>query len=171
MILQSLTGLITIILRQLSFAEFKSQLMPFLNKHNIDINFKNNSDEILQAMRTIKPTLAGIAKDLKPYFFNINGYDETAAQKFLVGSEKALEFIQRKLNALETWDESSIDGALSDTQAALDLPTPKLNQPIRIAMTGSTHSPSLGLTLSLFGKEESNARIQNALDHLKEISS
>ncbi|WP_369124927.1 hypothetical protein, partial [Pseudomonas sp. RTB2] len=51
------------------------------------------------------------------------------------------------------------------------LPTPKLNQPIRIAMTGSTQSPSLGLTLCLFGKAESNARIQNALDHLKASSS
>jgi glutamyl-tRNA synthetase len=151
----------------LSFAEFKSQLMPFLDNQKIDLDSKENGDEILQAMRTSKPTLAGIAADLKPYFFDIDGYDEKAEKKFLVGSEKALEFIQRKLAGLETWDEPSIDSALADTQAALDLPTPKLNQPIRIAMTGSTQSPSLGLTLCLFGKEESNARIQNALDHLK----
>jgi len=155
----------------LSFAEFKSQLLPFLNNQNIDLDSKENGDEILQAMRTSKPTLAGIAKDLRPYFFNVDGYDEKAEKKFLVGSENALEFVQRKLNGLETWDEPSIDSALADTQAALDLPTPKLNQPIRIAMTGSTQSPSLGLTLCLFGKEESNARIQNALDHLKASSS
>ena len=155
----------------LSFAEFKSQLLPFLDKQNIDLDSKENSDEILQAMRTSKPTLAGIAEDLRPYFFNVDSYDEKAEKKFLIGSEKALEFIQRKLNGLEIWDEPSIDSALADTQAALDLPTPKLNQPIRIAMTGSTQSPSLGLTLCLFGKEESNARIQNALDHLKASSS
>ena len=155
----------------LSFAEFRSQLLPFLNSQNIDLESKENGDEILQAMRTSKPTLAGIAEDLRPYFFNVDSYDEKAEKKFLIGSEKALEFIQRKLNGLETWDEPSIDSALADTQAALDLPTPKLNQPIRIAMTGSTQSPSLGLTLCLFGKEESNARIQNALDHLKASSS
>jgi len=155
----------------LSFAEFKSQLLPFLDKQNIDLDSKENSDEILQAMRTSKPTLAGIAEDLRPYFFNVDSYDEKAEKKFLIGSEKALEFIQRKLNGLEIWDEPSIDSALADTQAALDLPTPKLNQPIRIAMTGSTQSPSLGLTLCLFGKAESNARIQNALDHLKESPS
>ncbi len=154
----------------LSFAELKSKLIPFLVNQNIDLNSKHNGDEILQAMRTSKPTLAGIAADLKPYFFNINGYDEKAEKKFLLGSEQALEFIQRKLEGLEIWEESSIDKALADTQLALDLPTPKLYQPIRIAMTGSTQSPSLGLTLYLFGKEESNARIQNALDHLQEIS-
>jgi len=151
----------------LSFAEFKSQLMKFLDHQNIDLESKDNSDEILQAMRTSKPTLAGIAADLKPYFFDVDGYDEKAEKKFLVGSEKALEYVQRKLMGLEIWDEPSIDSALVDTQASLDLPTPKLNQPIRIAMTGSTQSPSLGLTLCLFGKEESNKRIQKALDHLK----
>ena len=151
----------------LSFDAFKSELMPFLDNQKIDIASKNNGDEILQAMRTSKPTLAGIAADLKPYFFDVDGYDEKAEKKFLVGSEKALEYIQRKLVGLEIWDEQSIDNVLADTQASLDLPTPKLNQPIRIAMTGSTQSPSLGLTLCLFGKEESNKRIQKALDHLK----
>ena len=155
----------------LSFDAFKSELMPFLDNQKIDIASKNNGDEILQAMRTSKPTLAGIAADLKPYFFDVDGYDEKAEKKFLVGSEKALEYIQRKLMGLEIWDEPSIDNALADTQASLDLPTPKLNQPIRIAMTGSTQSPSLGLTLCLFGKEESNKRIQKALDHLKAASS
>jgi len=155
-------------LAALSFDNFKLQLIPFLAGQNIDLNTKENSDAILQAMRTSKPTLAGIALGLKPYFFAVDAYDEKAVNKFLVGSNQTLEFIQRKLQGLETWDEASIDIALSDVQAALALPTPKLNQPIRIAMTGSTQSPSLGLTLSLFGKDETDARIQNAIKFLEE---
>ena len=121
-------------------------------------------------MRTSKPTLAGIALDLKPYFFDIDAYNEKAVQKFLIGSKSSLEYIQRKLQGLEVWDERSIDEALASAQAALNLPTPKVNQPIRIAMTGSTNSPSLGLTLCLFGKEESNLRISNAIKYIEEIS-
>ena len=155
-------------LAALSFDNFKLQLIPFLAGQNIDLNTKENSDAILQAMRTSKPTLAGIALDLKPYFFAIEAYNEKAVNKFLAGSNETLEFTQRKLQALEIWDEASIDLALSDVQATLALPTPKLNQPIRIAMTGSTQSPSLGLTLSLFGKEETYARIQNAIKFLEE---
>ena len=158
-------------LAALSFDDFKWQLLPFLKKHSIDVSSKENSDEIIEAMRTSKPTLAGVALDLKPYFFNIDAYDEKAAKKFLTGSESALEYIQRKLQGLEAWDESTIDEALAAAQAALSLPTPKLNQPIRIAMTGSTHSPSLGLTLSLFGKEESHLRISNAIKYLEESAS
>ena len=88
----------------------------------------------------------------------------------MLNSKATLEYVQRKLQAIETWDEPSIDGVLSASQLALDLPIPKLNQPIRIAMTGSTKSPSLGLTLSLFEKDEVIKRISAALKYLSENS-
>ena len=154
-------------LAALSFEDFKSKISPFLFNHNIDLHSKINSDDILKAMRSSKPTLLGIADDLKPYFHKVETYNEKAAKKFLQGSESVLEFMQRKLEGLSVWDEISIDEVLGEAQTALSLPTPKLNQPIRIAVTGSTHSPSLGLTLSLFEREEVSERILAALEYLK----
>ncbi len=153
-------------LAALSFDDFKDRLIPFLNRVEIDLTQKLNSNEIIEAMRSSKPTLLGVAKDLIPYFFQVNSYDEKAANKFLIGSEPVLEYVQRKLNKLDAWNEESIDHALQEAQTALSLPTPKLNQPIRIAMTGSTQSPSLGLTLSLFDLVEVNNRIDAALKYL-----
>ena len=153
-------------LAALSFDDFKDRLIPFLNSVDIDLTQKQNSNKIIEAMRSSKPTLLGVAKDLSPYFFQIDSYDEKAANKFLSGSEPVLEYVQRKLNKLEAWNEESIDHALQEAQTALSLPTPKLNQPIRIAMTGSTQSPSLGLTLSLFDLAEVNNRIDAALKYL-----
>ena len=153
-------------LAALSFDDFKDRLIPFLSSAGIDLEQKQNSKEIIEAMRSSKPTLLGVAQDLMPYFFKIDSYDEKAAKKFLSGSESVLEFVQRKLNNLEVWNEESIDHALQEAQTALSLPTPKLNQPIRIAMTGSTQSPSLGLTLSLFDLDEVNNRIDSALKYL-----
>ena len=157
-------------LAALSFDDFMDRLIPFLNRVGIDLTQKQNSNEIIAAMRSSKPTLLGIAKDLIPYFFQVDSYDEKAANKFLSGSESVLEFVQRKLNNLEVWNEESIDHALQEAQTALSLPTPKLNQPIRIAMTGSTQSPSLGLTLSLFDLVEVNNRIDAALKYLANSS-
>ena len=153
-------------LAALSFDDFKERLTPFLNSVEIDLTQKQNSNKIIEAMRSSKPTLLGVANDLVPYFFEIDSYDEKAANKFLSGSEPVLEYVQRKLNKLEAWNEESIDHALQEAQTALSLPTPKLNQPIRIAMTGSTQSPSLGLTLSLFDLLEVNKRIDAALKYL-----
>ena len=157
-------------LAALSFDDFKNRLIPFLSSVGIDLAQKQNSREIIEAMRSSKPTLLGVAKDLIPYFSNIDSYDEKAANKFLSGSESVLEFVQRKLNNLEAWNEESIDHALQEAQTSLSLPTPKLNQPIRIAMTGSTQSPSLGLTLSLFDVVEVNDRIDAALKYLANSS-
>ena len=153
-------------LAALSFDNFKDRLIPFLDSVGINLSQKQNSNEIIKAMRSSKPTLLGVATDLMPYFTQVDSYDEKAANKFLTGSEPVLEFVQRKLNSLEAWNEESIDHALQEAQNALSLPTPKLNQPIRIAMTGSTQSPSLGLTLSLFDLPEVNNRIDSALKYL-----
>ena len=157
-------------LAALSYEDFKDRLIPFLSSLGVDITQKQNSRDIIKAMRSSKPTLLGVAKDLIPYFSNIDSYDEKAANKFLSGSESVLEFVQRKLNNLEAWNEESIDHALQEAQTSLSLPTPKLNQPIRIAMTGSTQSPSLGLTLSLFDVVEVNKRIDAALKYLANSS-
>ena len=153
-------------LAALSFDDFKKRLIPFLDALSLDYTQKKNTNEIIAAMRSSKPNLLGVAQDLIPYFSELNSYDEKAANKFLIGSETVLEFVQRKLNSIEQWNETSIDNALKEAQTALSLTTPKLNQPIRIAMTGSTQSPSLGLTLSLFSRDEVNNRINAALEYL-----
>ena len=64
------------------------------------------------------------------------------------------------------WNEKEIDDALKEYQASNSLKVPEVNQPIRIALTGSTKSPSLGLTLSLFDKEESLKRIEKLINFL-----
>ena len=55
---------------------------------------------------------------------------------------------------------------LKSIKRVTGLKVPEVNQPIRIALTGSTKSPSLGLTLSLFDKEESLKRIEKLINFL-----
>ncbi|NOQ69345.1 MAG: hypothetical protein GQ573_04480, partial [Gammaproteobacteria bacterium] len=44
---------------------------------------------------------------------------------------------------------------------------PKVAQPLRIAVTGSTTSPSIDTTLDLLGKEKTIERIKKLLDFIK----
>ena len=62
--------------------------------------------------------------------------------------------------------EKEIDVMLKEYQASNNLKVPEVNQPIRIALTGSTKSPSLGLTLSLFDRKESLERIEKLISFL-----
>ena len=154
-------------LANLSSDDFKSHLKPFLKKIDIEMEDHSNLDLMINAMRSSENTLSGIAESLIPYFKDISSYDENAINKFLSDGSDILANIKDVLLKIDDWNESNIDTVLKTFQTNNNLPVPKVNQPIRIALTGSTKSPSLGLTLSIFGKDQSITRIQNLIDTLK----
>ena len=151
-------------LANLSIDDFKSHIKPFLKKIGIEIEDHPNLDLMINAMRSSDNTLSGIAESLVPYFKDIPAFDTKAIDKFLSEGSGILEDIKDILHKVDNWNETTIDSVLKNYQNEYNLPVPKVNQPIRIALTGSTKSPSLGLTLSIFGKEESLKRIQNLID-------
>ena len=153
-------------LSNLSLEEFKNYLKPFLKEINIDINNHSNVNEMLDAMRSSDNTLSGIAQSLLPYYKDKVSYDEKAISKFLDGKKSILEDIKELLMKVDSWDEESIDFVLKEYQLNNELSTPAVNQPIRIALTGSTKSPSLGLTLSIFGKDAALSRISALIEHI-----
>ena len=104
---------------------------------------------------------------IAPYFIDLDGYDADAAEKFLYDSEEVLLFLQKKLSLVSDWNEANIAQILDDAKNNLGLSIPKVNQPIRIALTGNTKSPSLDLTLCLFGQDESLQRIEKAIQFIK----
>ena len=150
-------------LTNLSLDEFKKQLEPFLNKLDININNHENIDLLMESMRTADNNYSGIANSLIPYYRDIDGYDDKAIKKF-IKDKSILSNIKDILNGINDWNESSIDEALKEYQSKNDLSVPAVNQPIRIALTGSTKSPSLGLTLAIFGKNKSIERIDKLLN-------
>ena len=151
-------------LANLSLEDFIIQLNPYLDELGIKMSNRQNAEIIIENLRTTASTLSEIAIDLIPYFDDIKEYDQKSVEKFIVGSKNILEYVLRQLESLERWTEVDLDEVLAKCQKELDLKTPQLNQPIRVALVGSTKSPSLGLTLSLIGKELSLERIKKALE-------
>ena len=151
-------------LANLSLEDFIIQLNPYLDQLGIKISNRQNAESIIENLRTTASTLSEIAIDLIPYFDDIKKYDQKSVEKFIVGSKNILEYVLRQLEPLDQWTEQALDEVLAKCQKELDLKTPQLNQPIRVALVGSTKSPSLGLTLSLIGKELSLERIKKALE-------
>ena len=151
-------------LANLSIDDFKSHIKPFLKKIGIEIEDHPNLDLMINAMRSSDNTLSGIAESLVPYFKDIPAFDTKAIDKFLSEGSGILEDIKDILHKVDNWNETNIDSVLKTYQTEYNLSVPKVNQPIRIALTGSTKSPSLGLTLTIFGKEQSIKRIQNLID-------
>ena len=146
----------------LSHEEFINAINPFLIDLDINLNEHIKRDLLIESMRSSSNTLKGVCNNLICYFKDIEEYNQRAIDKFIGNSDKVVSDLRNKINDLKTWDESSLDTLLQKYREEHDLPIPKVNQPIRIALTGSTNSPSLGTTLYLFEKEE----VLNRLDAL-----
>ncbi len=152
-------------LAKLNENEFFEAIKPFMKNEDI-YEDSPNYKKILLAMRTSKTNLKDIAHSTRPFFYDLEGYDEKGVNKFLNQSLETLTFALEVLSKLPEWNEIELDMALIKVRDYFNLPIPKVNQPMRIALVGSTISPSLGLTLELFGKEESLERIQKAIDFI-----
>ena len=151
-------------LANLTLDELKNKLRPYLENFNISLEDHFDVDLLISSMRSSSNTLSGIASDLKPYYLDEIEYDDKAISKFVddVGMN-ILSDLKEILSNIFDWNEKNLDIALKNYQSEHELPIPKVNQPIRIALTGSTRSPSLGLTLVLFGKDKSLDRISKLL--------
>ena len=151
-------------LANLTLDELKNKLRPYLENFNISLEDHFDVDLLISSMRSSSNTLSGIASDLKPYYLDEIEYDNKAISKFVddVGIN-ILSDLKEILSNISDWNEKNLDIALKNYQSEHELPIPKVNQPIRIALTGSTRSPSLGLTLVLFGKDKSLDRISKLL--------
>ena len=152
-------------LAKLNDDAFIEAIHPFMKDEGID-DVAPNYKEILIAMRTSKTNLKEIAYATRPFFFELEEYDEKGVNKFLKGSLETLTFALETLSKISEWNETELDMALINVRDYFNLPIPKVNQPMRIALVGSTISPSLGLTLELFGKEKSLERIKKAIDFI-----
>ena len=144
----------------LSLDKYKEELEPFLKSNGIDMNSHLKLDLLIESMRSSAFTFSGIADNLKCYYQEVQSYNEKAIEKFIGTSPDILLDLYDLIQKLDDWSEAALDNLLSDYRNQNELSVPKVNQPLRIALTGSTNSPSLGMTLYLFKKDEVLKRIK-----------
>ena len=147
----------------LDLNDFIDHLTPFLNLKGIEILNHSKVEILIDAMRSSANTFDGVASNLLCYYQDISEYNQKAIQKFIGSTTEILSDLRNELANLESWTEESLDEILVQYRNKKELSVPKVNQPIRIALTGSTNSPSLGMTLFLFEKDEVLKRIDNLI--------
>ena len=150
----------------LSHDNFIKELKPFIAEIEIDLDTHKKPKELIESLRSSASSLKGVASNIACYFNEINEYDSKAINKFIGNSTEILQDIKENLSSLLDWNEESLDLVLNEYRQIKELSVPKINQPIRIALTGSTNSPSLGMTLSLFEKDEAIKRIDNLIAYI-----
>lgn len=94
----------------------------------------------------------------------LRNYDPAAMKKWIKPvSGTLIEALVVKLGALETWQAADIQALVQSVVDEHEVGFAKVAQPIRIAVTGGTNSPSIDQTLELLGRELSLERLNRGL--------
>lgn len=106
---------------------------------------------------------------LSLYFFSDDiDYDEDAVKKHLRPVVlEPLTALYNRFKALSCWQKDQLQECINDICAQFDVNMGKIAQPLRVAVTGSSMSPSIDATLFLLGKGRVLQRLEQALETIK----
>jgi len=149
--------------------DLTNRLQEQLNMAGIDSSQGPDLAQVAEVLRDRARTLKEMAEASRIFYQNYSEFDADAAKKHLRPvAKEALLAVSERLSGLGEWSVESIEKAVADTVAALEIKMPKLAQPLRVAVTGSAASPSIDQTLALIGRERSLAGIAKALQYIEE---
>lgn len=144
------------------------ELMPVFVEQLASLGVHCDNDAYIKSVIVLQQERAKTMKEMAEksvYFFNdVTTYDEKAERKFLNADSKLiLNDVHARLSALPEWKAQPIHQVVKDVAVAQDVKMGKVAQPIRVALTGNTVSPSIDVTLELLGRERVLQRIAKVL--------
>lgn len=139
-----------------------------MQKLRVDYGDGPTLNEIIIALRERAETLQEMAVKSRCFYEDFTDYQEDAKKH--LNSEVAvfLQAARHRLDILPSWTDEGLHQVIEDIAKQFELKLGKVAQPIRVAVTGTTVSPPLNVTLKLLGKHRSLERIDKALLYIKE---
>jgi glutamyl-tRNA synthetase len=135
-------------------------LRPHLARLDIDCDDENLLTQIVIAQRERVKTLKEMAENSRYFFGDTVQLDEKAAAKHLTADAQVLlhEFMA-ELQVVPSWTAPVLHEALKAFAEKRSLGLGKIAQPLRVAITGSTISPPIDMTLEMIGQQRTLSRL------------
>ncbi len=126
--------------------------------------------DVISLIKERCKTLLDVVQQSRFFFSEVDHYDEKALKKWLKqNSPELLADLIKRLETLTEWSVAAIGESVQSVVDDNEVGFAKLAQPTRIAVTGSTMSPSIDETLYLLGRETSLQRLKTAHEKFEEI--
>lgn len=99
------------------------------------------------------------------FFVTVPEYDEKAVQKFVAKGEApvGLRDLRERLATVNCADVAAIEAAIHAAEAACGIAEGKLNQSVRVAVTGCTVGAGVYETMAILGRDRCLQRLDHAL--------
>ena len=125
--------------------------------------------EVIKLQAERAKTLKEMAENSRFFFSDTVELNEKAAKKHLKPAiYDALANLCAEFEQMKTWQTDAIHALIHKVAEKYELKLGKIAQPLRVAVTGGTISPSIDATVYLIGKNRSIARIKQALAFMNE---
>ncbi len=140
-------------------------------QQQIDLNQGPALTDIIPVFSEKVKTLKALAQQaIYLYQDQLHDYDANAAKKHLtVQSKMTLETVKTAFENLpmDAWfDQTILHKQLKQTAVDLGIGMGKVGMPVRVAVTGSGHSPDIGLVLKWLGRQRVLDRLEQAIEKI-----
>ncbi len=149
-------------LKTVDAAHLVTLVKPFLQRDGCDISADLDLVQIVNLLKERVNTAEELA-DAAVYFFrHLEPSDELKKQHFNAEIKPVLADLIEKLTTIE-WNHEVIQSEIKQVVTAHGIKFPKLAMPLRVMVTGETHTPSIAAVLELLGREETLKRMNSRL--------
>ncbi len=144
------------------------EVAKILNRRGIRLCDGPDIHEVVEVMRERARTLEEMADKTTYFYQDFDGYDAKAVKKNIKPeSGNLLSALHGELASITQWDEAHINQAIQHILDKENIKLGVLAQPLRIALSGSSATPSIDVTVKLTGRHKTLARIEKAVCSLQ----
>tara|TARA_Y100001968_G_C19441344_1_gene762694 strand:- start:130 stop:1566 length:1437 start_codon:yes stop_codon:yes gene_type:complete len=155
-------------LKSAPYAQTAKALAAFYDKNSFDYHKGPKLDRLIAVQAPRCSTLKEIAEKSRYFYQDAIDYDNEAVKKHLRPVMfEPLQRLHDVLAKIDDWQETQIQAAIEAICLEYHMTLAKLGQPLRVAVTGITMSPSLDETLVLIGQSRVLDRLTQALTKIK----
>lgn len=137
----------------------------------VDSRFENNnySREVVDLLKDRCSLITDFVFESNYFYNEIQDYDQKAVSKNVkANSSDIMRSLHSILSSLENFNPEEITYAIEKVMNEFDVGFGKVGLPFRIALTGSTSSPSIDQTASLLGKSTVQRRLLNFIEEFSQ---
>lgn len=145
------------------------RMSGILKKHlkALNITVEKTPMDLFNAQKERAKTFKEMADQSCFFYHEEIVYDEAAMKHLKPEAKIPLKELKKIFEKLEEWETEKLHQIIQDVSEKLELKMGKVAQPLRVAVTGGTSSPSIDITLQLIGKQKVLQRIEQALTRIE----
>lgn len=135
----------------------------YFQQQGVNIKEQSNALSVFALIQERSKTMLELVEQSQFFFKEVESYNETAVKKHIKPqTPEVMQHLIQGFKQVGDWTAENLHQVLQATVDELSVGFAKVAQPVRIAVTGNTVSPSIDQTLAILGRDVSLQRLEAA---------